>query len=55
MKQVLYLALTTRGATEWLSIPRNIKVIFKDKPDVWHELPVTKKGLMMITLTKEAL
>ena len=30
------------------------KVMFKDKPDVWHTLPVTKKGLMMIHLTKEA-
>ena len=29
-------------------------VMFKDKPDVWHELPVTKKGLMMLPLTKEA-
>ena len=30
------------------------KVMFKDQPDQWHELPVTKKGLMMIPLTKEA-
>ena len=30
------------------------KVMFKDKPDIWHELPTTKKGLMMIPLTKEA-
>ena len=30
------------------------KVVFKDNPDIWHELPVTKKGLMMIPLTKEA-
>ena len=30
------------------------KVMFKDKPDVWHTLPTTKKGLMMIPLTKEA-
>ena len=30
------------------------KVMFKDNPDVWHELPTTKKGLMMIPLTKEA-
>ena len=30
------------------------KVMFKDNPDVWHKLPTTKKGLMMIPLTKEA-
>ena len=30
------------------------KVMFKDNPDIWHALPVTKKGLMMIPLTKEA-
>ena len=30
------------------------KVMSKDNPDIWHELPVTKKGLMMITLTNEA-
>ena len=30
------------------------KVMFKDSPDVWHKLPTTKKGLMMIPLTKEA-
>ena len=30
------------------------KVMFKDKPDTWHTLPTTKKGLMMIPLTKEA-
>ena len=30
------------------------KVMFKDNPDVWHVLPVAKKGLMMIPLTKEA-
>ena len=30
------------------------KVMFKDNPDVWHELPTTKKGLMMVPLTKEA-
>ena len=30
------------------------KVMFKDNPDVWHVIPVTKKGLMMIPLTKEA-
>ena len=30
------------------------KVMFKDNPDVWHVLPTTKKGLMMIPLTKEA-
>ena len=29
-------------------------VMFKDQPNQWHELPVTKKGLMMIPLTKEA-
>ena len=28
--------------------------MFKDNPDVWHELPTTKKGLMMIPLTQEA-
>ena len=30
------------------------QVMFKDNPDVWHQLPVTKKGLLMIPLTKEA-
>ena len=30
------------------------KVMFKDKPEEWHTLPTTKKGLMMIPLTKEA-
>ena len=30
------------------------KVMFKDKPNEWHTLPTTKKGLMMIPLTKEA-
>ena len=30
------------------------KVMFKDRPDQWHTLPTTKKGLMMIPLTKEA-
>ena len=30
------------------------KLMFKDKPDVWRALPTTKKGLMMIPLTKEA-
>ena len=30
------------------------KVMFKDNPDVWHVLPVTKKGLVMIPLTREA-
>ena len=30
------------------------KVMFKDNPEVWHTLPTTKKGLMMIPLTKEA-
>ena len=30
------------------------KVMFKDNPDIWHELPVTKKGLMMIPLTEES-
>ena len=29
-------------------------VRFKDKPDIWHEHPTTKQGLMMIPLTKEA-
>ena len=32
------------------------KVMFKDKPNVWHELPTTggDRGLMLIPLTKEA-
>ena len=30
------------------------KVMFKGNPNVWHELPATKKGLMMIPLTKGA-
>ena len=30
------------------------KVMFKDNPDVWHALPTTRKGLMMIPLTEEA-
>ena len=30
------------------------KIMFKDSPDVWHKLPTTKKGLMMMPLTKEA-
>ena len=30
------------------------KVVFKDKPDEWHTLLVTKKGLLMIPLTKDA-
>ena len=30
------------------------KVMFKEEPTVWHPLPTTKKGLMMIPLTKEA-
>ena len=32
------------------------KVMFKDKPHVWHELPTTggDKGLMIIPRTKEA-
>ncbi len=30
------------------------KVMFKDNPEQWHTLPTTKKGLMMIPLTKEA-
>ena len=30
------------------------KVMFKDNPNVWHELPVTKKGLLRIPLTKDA-
>ena len=28
--------------------------MFKDKPDVWHKLPVTNKGLLLIPLTQEA-
>ena len=30
------------------------KITFKDRPGEWHTLPTTKKGLMMIPLTKEA-
>ena len=30
------------------------KVMCKDNHDIWHELPTTKKGSMMIPLTKEA-
>ena len=34
------------------------RVMFKDNPDVWHELPVTDPGnpraLMLIPLTQEA-
>ena len=30
------------------------KVMFKDNPDIWHEHPVTKKGLMMLPLENEA-
>ena len=30
------------------------KVMFKDEPTVWHPLPTTKKGLIMVPLTKEA-
>ena len=30
------------------------KIMFKDEPTVWHTLPTTKKGLMMVPLTKEA-
>ena len=30
------------------------KVTFKVNPDVWHVLPTTKKGLMMIPRAKEA-
>ena len=30
------------------------KVMFKDNPNVWHELPTTNKGLMLIPLTKDA-
>ena len=30
------------------------RVTFKDNPEVWPTLPTTKKGLMMIPLTKEA-
>ena len=29
-------------------------IMFKDSPDTWHKLPVTKKGLMMLPLTQEA-
>ena len=29
-------------------------IMFKDRPDIWHKLPTTRKGLMMIPLTKEA-
>ena len=48
-------ALMTRDATGWVVDYEENKVMFKDKPHEWHELPVTKKGLMMIPLTKEAL
>ena len=32
------------------------KVMFKNQPDVWHELPTTggDRGLMLIPLTQEA-
>ena len=30
------------------------QVMFKDRPKEWHTLPTTKKGLLMIPLTKEA-
>ncbi len=30
------------------------KAMFKDNPDEWHTLPVTKKGLMTNTLSNEA-
>ena len=30
------------------------KVMFKDKPDEWYQLPQTQKGLMLIPVTKEA-
>ena len=30
------------------------KVMFKDSPEVRHKLPTTKKGLMMMPLTREA-
>ena len=29
-------------------------VSFKNKPNEWHKLPTTSKGLMLIPLTKEA-
>ena len=29
------------------------KFMLADKPDAWHTLPVTKKGLLTIPLTKE--
>ena len=35
----------------------NNKVMIKDHPDVWHELPTTAegdKGLMLIPITEEA-
>ena len=28
------------------------KVMFKDNPDVWHKLPVSRKGLLLLPLTK---
>ena len=28
------------------------EIMFKDKPDEWHELPVSQKVLMMMPLTK---
>ena len=29
------------------------KVMFKDKPDVWYQLPCTKRGLMLIPLHRK--
>ena len=30
------------------------KVMFKDKPGEWHKLPRTKKGLLLLPITKKA-
>ena len=29
-------------------------VLFKDRPDAWHRLPTSKKGLLLLPLTEEA-
>ena len=31
------------------------KIMFKDKPDEWHTLPVTRKGIMMIPFDKRGM
>lgn len=30
------------------------KVLFKDRPEHWHKLPTTEKGLLLLPLTKAA-